>query len=188
MDKQTQEALESLGYHPTWIEYGLIDPATLKAQLDRFISDGRRSPEHYRYASFKDFLGKRSHLDPDTLDHYIDLAERDPDISMGTAALIELLEWPRLTDQQLSALGANPAFQEEVIQRALRRTQYLRILASQELTEEIFQACLKSKDSVVQRELLESKKLSSDQLSTLSEQGANRAIKNIARQKQKTRS
>ncbi len=176
------KVLAKLGYSPLWLEYGLINEYALQKQSQQYDTSSDKNDEHYRYAAFRDFLAKRADLADTLLDKYIQLAQLDRDRTMAQSALILLIEWPHLTIFQLDYLRKHPAFTAPVVKRRIERTQLLRQLQSLSLTEELFRRCFISPDETIQRELLKRQDISRQQIELLQEQGANRAVRNIAKQ------
>ncbi len=175
--------LTKLGYNHAWLEYGLIDENLLQKQSQQYDTSDDKNREHYRYAAFRAFLGKRIALDDTLMDRYVHLAQLDEDHEMAQSALILLIEWPYITDSQLDGLSRHPAFAEPVVKRRMKRTRLLRQLRSLPLTDELFSRCVTSRDQSVQRELLKRQDISHQQVELLQDQGVSRAVRNIAKQK-----
>jgi hypothetical protein len=114
-------ALAELGYDPKWWQYGFVDEPFLVSQLARYRSGEDPHGEHHRYAAFMRILTARAVVDDVTLSRYIELAELDRDRTMAEAALIRLIAWPGLTDEQRAGLRGQPAFAAPAVQRALSR-------------------------------------------------------------------
>jgi hypothetical protein len=175
--------LDKLKYSQQWLDYGLLDEAYLLAQGIRFDASDDKNTEHYRYDAFKAILSERTVLDDAILENIVHLSQLDADQGMGQAALILLVDWPNLTDLQLDLLYTHPAFSSPVVQRRIQRVHLLRQLRTSGLTNELFDSSILSRDEVVHRELLGRQDISRQQLERLREQGANKAIRNIAKQR-----
>ena len=185
MTDYQKSLLKKLGYDPTWLEYGLIDEDLLRLQSKQYDISADKNIEHYRYAAFRAFLEKNTVLDDTLLDIYVRLAQLDEDPVMAQSALILLIGWPHLTDSQLDRLSKHPAFVSPTTQRHIERTGLLRLLRASAVTDELFDRCIISHDEVVQRELLKRHDISHQQLEVFQVRGANKAIRNIAKQKQR---
>lgn len=180
---QIEHALHKLQYDPLWLEYGLLDKATLLQQSAQFDASDDKNTEHYRYAAFRAFLGSYSSLTSELLDKYVHLAQIDPDQGMGQAVLSALVGWPYLTDTQLDRLDMHLSPSSPALRRGMERARLLRQLQPGSVNNDLFQRALTSRDDGIQRELLNSYDISREQVEILRDQGTNKAIRNIARQK-----
>lgn len=176
------DMLAVLRYDPKWVEYRFIDQEYLLDQLLRYESGSDENAEHHRYASFCRLLD-RSVIDDVTLERFIELAVLDEDQAMAQSALAELGKHTGLTAQQLNYLKDHPAFASQLLQNVIEQTQLLRELGSSDVSDDLFNRCLFIGKDSVQRKLLNTAELSKEQLQALTENGANRAIRNLARQK-----
>lgn len=175
--------LAKLGYSPLWIEYDLLDDDFLLEQCKRYATSYDKNTEHYRWAAFHAILAKNNVLDDTLIARYVQLAQIDEDQGMAESALLSLLRQPGLTDAQVERLSKHPAYTSPVAQRLIERIRLLRELQSSLLTEDLFMRCIASNDQTVQRQLLDRKDISCQQVELLRNQGANRAIRNIAKQR-----
>jgi hypothetical protein len=108
MDKIETANLKLLGYSLKWVEYGFLTRDFLLDQAARFHTGEDQNTEHYRYAAFKEFQ-KRNAFSDREFEQYIELAALDPDMAMGTAALVDILNHPGMTEAQWEAVMAHPA-------------------------------------------------------------------------------
>jgi hypothetical protein len=74
----TSAALATLGFHPRWLESGLLDAAGLQRLLERFGQSDDRNTEHYRYAAVLDVIRRYAPLDDTRIEQYLELARLDP--------------------------------------------------------------------------------------------------------------
>jgi hypothetical protein len=126
-------------------------------------------------------LDERDVLDDVSVARYIELARQDEDPVMARAALVDLILWPKLTNEQFENLSQDPTFAAPTFQKfILRRRLLSEIGPAAPVTEAVFYRCLVSQDAVVQRQLVEVTNLLSQQLEQLGEQGASRAVRNLA--------
>ena len=177
------ESVKTLRYHPKWVEYGLIAEEFFCLQYARFLASDDKNTEHYRYAAFQSLLAKSEQLTDEELERYVELARLDEDQFMSTAALIDLIHWPGLATEQFERLRIHPKLDDPILHKAHRRRALSRELSrAPALTEAQFEVIFSSGDSAVQRDLVERRDLSITQLRKLREGGANRAIRNIAKQ------
>src|SRR5579862_6198854 len=84
-------ALNLLGYHPKWQEYGLLTPAALLVQAEAMRSERHKTKEHYRYATFLAVLAREKSIANTTMERYVQLALLDPDKATGEAAISQLI-------------------------------------------------------------------------------------------------
>lgn len=183
MSDSTRFALDLLGYHPKWLEYGMVDAAFLQRQRAEFTISDDQNTEHYRYGAFQAALRGRDTLPDDLIGHYVELAELEADPAMAGSALADLIQWRGLTEWQRERLSVHPAFAEPFLQKGIIRRRLLDRLLSESLTDALFEECLAEKDGVIERAVLEASSITRDQVQRLAASGANRAIRNIAAQR-----
>ena len=174
--------LAVLHYDSKWLDYQFIDEQCLREQIAQFESGSDKNKEHYRYASFCRLLS-RAVLDDVILNRLVELALLDEDQTLANAVLAELVRHPGLTAEQLSYLKAHPAYASPGLQNVVEQAQLLRELSSSELSDDLFSRCMLSGEDVVQRKLLKDARISKEQLQTLADYAANRAVRNLAKQR-----
>lgn len=174
--------LSKLHYDPKWLEYGFLDQPFLDEQIAQYETGNDKSAEHYRYAAFRKLL-EASAIDDPTLDRYVELAGLDEDQAMAQAALGLLARYEGLTEHQLSRITVHRAFASAELREIIEQTQLLRELNSRDLTDHLFARCVSNGKDRVQRKLLGKPGLSPQQLAVLTGHGANRAIRNLAKDK-----
>jgi hypothetical protein len=179
-EQEMQNALKLLGYSPDWLEFGFLDVAELESQIAYYHTGKDPNREHYRYSAFCRVLASRSALSDAEIAHYIQLAEQDEDTAMGRSAVMNLIEWHGLREEQFERMSAEAYFADSLSQKLILRRRLFTILSTGPLAEETFAACLTSQDTHVQRELVENWELTPEQLERLAVQGANRTIRNLA--------
>ncbi len=177
---ELQAALDILGYSAKWLEYGLLSEAFLRAQVEEFATSGDKNTEHYRYGGFRSVLREHRSLGDDALAQYVELAQIDADIAMAGSALVDLIQWRGLTDEQFEWLSVHPAYDVPFLHKVISRLRLIKKLRSGPLTAALFEECLASGDSVTQRLMLEASSISRCQVGRLQEAGATRAIRNLA--------
>ncbi len=180
MEKTEQDLLALLHYDPKWLEYGFLDVDLLRKQTEVFHTEEAPRCEHYRYAAFRRVLTSRNSLDEELLARYIELAQRDEDAGMAQAALVDLIMWKGLREAQWEELSRRPEFAAPYFQKLFQRRRLLAQLDANPLPTDLFEQCLANQDATVQRHLLSKSALTKEQFQTLSEQGATRAIRNLA--------
>jgi len=107
---------------------------------------------------------------------------------MAQAALADLLTWPKLTAEQFDRLSHQADFAEPLFQKlALRRRLFTELTSVSGVSDAAFAACLVSEDAQVQRALVSHCELTPEQVQGLIDQGATRAIRNMAMDRQGVR-
>ena len=180
---KTAEALKTLRYDSRWLEWGMLNEEFLHAQLEQFTASDDKNTEHYRYAAFRAALTGEGAMSSELIESYTALAKLDEDEVMAIAALVDLIGSSRLTAEQFQGLGVVTVFAEPQLTKVYARRELLRELkAADSLTDSLFDKVLSNSESVVQRVLVDKYNLSIEQLEMLKDSGANRAIRNIAKQ------
>ncbi len=176
MNDPLHENLCTLGFHPTWIELGLITPDSLEALVREFHTGNDPHPEHWRFRVFRDYVAANRPLPHDVAEALFDLAETDP--ALEAAIKTDLLDFRECPDVLLDRALASG-------DRHLARTaQRCRLLdaAAAGITEPLFEAILAGNDVYVQRAVLDrGMALTREQLDHLAAEGANRMVRNIAK-------
>ena len=175
--------LMELHYSFQWLDYGLLSNDFWHIQYLKYQMSDDKHTEHYRFEAFQFLLRDRKTLDEMTTNQYIELAITDIDQLMGGAALALLLGCPCLTDEQLHYLGGLPAYNKPFLQKLHQRLVLLRDLDLNGVNDESFKKFFVSNDPKVHRALLSKPGLKSEHLELIRDRGANKAIRNIARQK-----
>lgn len=144
--------------------------------------------EHARYGMFENQL-KRAKLDNlDVVEKFISLALEEPDHGARGAMLGLIATDPTIDSSMLGFLTQHSAFSEEFLQKILARRQLFLALETQSLSEDLFRACISFQHNGVHRKLLSLPGLTQDQLRVLCENGVNKAVRNIARERLKRES
>jgi hypothetical protein len=153
-----------------------VSDAELHILGHQYESGSDKNTEHYRYRVFREYLAAHRPLSPEMADAIFELGREDPDTIMGMAMMHEIIKLPECP----------PGVQEKVLASGdkslgalVRRT---RLLAELDfgLSEDLFERCLASQDAEIERRLLERAELTRNQLEQLAEAGTNRAVRNTA--------
>jgi hypothetical protein len=139
--------------------------------------------EHKRYSIFKLQLESKTISNSSTIDDLISVALNEPDISARGSMLGLIANVSTLSKSQIQFLANHPAFIEPFLQKVLTRRRLLLELSQGGLTDELFNACLSSRDGVLHRKLLSIPLLTHTQLLLLCDGGANKAVRNIAKER-----
>jgi hypothetical protein len=178
-----KKILEKLHCSLLWLDYDLLDSEFWLKQYSKYQTSDDKHTEHYRFAAFQAVLNNRESLDQTTIVRYIELAIADSDQLMTGTALALLIEWTGLTDTQLQQLSSHPAYNKPFLQKVTQRVLLVRELHLAGITDESFGRFLDSQDEAVHRTLLSISDIRPDHLRLLIDQGANKAIRNMAKRR-----
>jgi hypothetical protein len=181
--QELEESLRLLGYDQRWLTYGFLTPDVLTRQCAERDSSGDENAEHYRYATFRSFLGGRSSISESDVSRYIELAKLDPDQTMAQSALAELLACPGLSADQFERLSAHRDFEADSLQRIAHRRRLISEISNGPISNTLAASCIAGKDSVVQRALVAACDVTREHLEMLLRDGCNRSVRNLARQR-----
>jgi hypothetical protein len=140
-----------------------------------------KSTEHYRYSAFKQILRTNEYLSDRNIDNYIELSELDKDRSMATAALMDLLTWHKLTDEQYTKLIHTPVFTDKIFQNYHRNKSMMKIIDRMTISDEVIEDCIQNYPSEVQEHLLSKEGIYRHQIEYISQHGRNKRIRNMAK-------
>ncbi|AHG92899.1 hypothetical protein J421_5364 (plasmid) [Gemmatirosa kalamazoonensis] len=91
-----------------WFALGLVTPERLAALRAEWASGEDRSPEHYRWQAFVEFLAERRPLSAELAAALYELGARDPDAhGMGAAMRHRIVELPECPASVLAAAAAS---------------------------------------------------------------------------------
>jgi hypothetical protein len=184
-DNNLNDQLLKLGYSHKWLEFGLLTMELLHTQIITYEQDADENTEHYRYATFRNFLATKETLTVPEFDNYITLALSDEATTMAGAAMIDLFTKVNLTEVQFEKLVAQMIKLGDWTKDAIARQALLRKLKYQKLTNELFDECFEKGDNAIQEYLLGI--ANTEQLTRLSIQGRTKRIRNTAIQRLRTK-
>ncbi len=182
-----REAIEELHFHPRWFETQFLPEAFFKQQLEYYrksnaeSDDGWQFLEHHRYRAFRTILSNYTELTDEKIRHYLELCDLDEDQAMASAVRIDLLLWEGLSRQQYQELVHHPAYATPTAQKLVRRNEMRETLMAETVSEELFSLIRSQQDSAIERDLAHHPGLSIEQLAVLADEGQNRAVRNMAR-------
>ena len=166
-----------LAFTDQWLRLGVLTEDILRQCGVEYEASGDRNTEHYRYGVFLRYLREHRPLSAAEADALYELGASDPDLMTGgcmMADVVELPECPAFVSEK--ALASD----RKHLVRLVKRWALLEALRQDILSQELFERCLASCDSVVHRALVEQVEISREQMQVLAEQGVNRAIRNMA--------
>lgn len=180
--------LSVLSYSDLWLKFGFLTEEVLNEQIKIFETSDDKSTEHYRYASFKKYLNSRDEFTVDEINKYLHLAKIDEDQMMAGAAVIDLFYALNLTDDQFNKICETLRLLWKradgiILEQTLLRKLYKGV------TEEVFEECIGKGNWLIHNLLIEhaDKHANKRQMELLVEKGVNKAVRNIAKQKLRSR-
>jgi hypothetical protein len=90
-----------------WFALGVVTPARLATMRVCWEQGEDRSPEHYRWRAFCDFLAEARPLDAVTIEALYRLASEDPDRAMGESMMHRLVELPECPETIVAVAEAS---------------------------------------------------------------------------------
>ncbi|AZZ92677.1 hypothetical protein EUZ85_18875 [Hahella sp. KA22] len=174
--------LHKLGYDEKWLAYQILDPELFKQQCQAYEENGDSHTEHYRYAAFLHWIATRAAAPDEALNHFVELTLSDPDSMMGGSAFIQLLSASWLTDPQFDLLSRRAQELGNWTTDKVERVALMRRLRTGGLTPSLFRDCLQLEDSSLHEILLKRSDMDQDMMKALAEHGANKRIRNLAKQ------
>jgi hypothetical protein len=81
-------------FTPAWYTLGIATPDRLAVLQATWARGEDRSPEHYRWRAFKEFLTERRPLPPPLAGALYDLGAADADRAMGESIMHEIVSLP----------------------------------------------------------------------------------------------
>jgi hypothetical protein len=165
-----------LQFSDDWFRLGLLTDTRLSELTSEFESSDDQNSEHYRYRVFCEFLKAQRSLSTSMAEDLFELGRIDPDSVLGVAMMADIVSSPGCDKTVLDkALGSGEV---ALVRVAIRAGLLAEINAG--LTQELFDRCLESGDSVIERTLLEKDEISLSQIQQLAIQGSSKAVRNIA--------
>ena len=162
---------------------------SLFAQYAEYLSSDDKNQEHYRARAFEAFLFAYRAITNDQVEQVLRLRDDGPDRCDLRVGRIGDMIWSGiLSDTQIADLARLPEVHEAPLQRNYVRQCLVRRLRVEGLTPETFREIADTRDSELQRVVLSRDDLCRDHVLWLAENGANKAVRNIAKQLLQSRS
>ncbi len=180
--------LSVLNYSELWLKFGFLTEEELEEQIKIFETGEDTSTEHYRYRTFQKYLKLRKELTDDEIDKYLHLAKIDEDRIMASSAVVDLFHSLNLTDNQFSKICETLPQLLEKADKIIFQQQLVRKLY-RGVTEEVFEECIENGSWFIHNLLIEfaDKYEDKGKMELLAQKGANKAVRNIAKQKLRSR-
>ena len=177
-DREFIDKLTKIGYSKLWLDFGVLNLELLEEQTTLFDNNDDKNTEHYRYFSFKQYLSSKNDLSDTEFDNYLKLVFADSDSVMASSAALELFKSVELTEQQFQRLCTSIRYFGNWTEKIVTRQTLLRKLKSSNLTDELFNECIKIGDSFVQEHIIDL--VDANKLQELSIKGKNKKIRTMA--------
>jgi hypothetical protein len=145
--------LSKLQYSEKWVEYGFLTEEVLNAQIKAFESGTDQNPEHFRNASFLNWLKPKKSVTDEEIDQFLELAalelvteEEDKldetvELLAGSAVRTLFLS-PIVSDTQFDSMKERlPAFGDWT-KKLIAYEVLVRKLKSHPITPQVFKECL----------------------------------------------
>ena len=175
--------MSRLGYTEEWLRYGFLTEKYILDQYDEIESSEDNNAEHYRGWAFHEYLSSKGQLTKIELENVFHLKDDGPDgcdLTIDRAFL--LIESGILSYEQLENLQVDhPEFNERPLQKIYLRKLLIKKIEKYGINDETFESVKNCNDSNVHRYLLENNRLSVSQLEWFEKYGANKKIRNIAK-------
>ncbi len=166
-----------LGFTDAWFAMGVMTEEGLQRYGADYETSSDKNTEHYCYGAFHRYLSTHRPLSESIAEGLYALGESDTDRMMGWAIMADIIRLPECPESVSSKALASG---DRRLIRIANRRRLLVELGQSSLTADLFRACLDSMDSTVHRDLLERSDLSTEQVQSLAEHGAGRAVRNMA--------
>jgi hypothetical protein len=177
MMSEIKEHLLRFGYTQNWIDFGFLNEAGLKSQVDQQRLSGDLNFEHFRYATFASWIRVRDSASDEDISNFTLLAFSDPDKIMAGSALADLIDTPWITDNQFEFLAHKAQVFGDWTEKRIIRAKIIRELDKGHWTPQLFEMALAQKDRLVHERLVAHPNLSRPQMKKMAEEGANRGIR-----------
>lgn len=181
LDREVETALGALGYSRRWLDGGLLSKEELLEQYRQFrMPNGDRNLEHYRHRAVTNYLDRLEGMTDEEVDELLEIGRLDPDYSIQSDVPHSLVRKRWLTDEQLDRVASR--FSSPSFDRLVSRIRLLRRLAGPEVEASVLDEAIACGDAHVHEAVLAHPRLARQQVLRLGQTGANRAIRNSARQ------
>jgi hypothetical protein len=175
--------IKELGYTESWLRLGVVDTEFVQRQYAEFCASDDKNQEHYRAGAFARYLRLRDRLSDEDIEAIWNLTDDGPDGSdLRLNRIMDLLATDLLTDSQMTGLARFPEVSEPPLQKRYQRCILTRTLNKDGLTDSVFKAMCRSRDSVLHSVVLSRCDLRRNHLEWLAENGGNKAVRNQATQ------
>lgn len=178
--------LSKLGYTEKWIARGFLTEEQFRNQLEQFNKGENTNTEHYRYATFKNWLASKTTLTDKQVAQYIKLAREDKDLTMAGSAVKDLYCSPIITNGQFDFIGKKLPHFGSWTRKLIVREVLLRRLESEVVTDQLLNDCIEYKKEFKDNRpliTLISKAQNPEMLSVLLTDGSGKQIRTLVKKR-----
>jgi hypothetical protein len=100
-----KEKLAILKYDQLWLDYKVLTMDLLQTQVNEFNNGKDKNTEHYRFATFKNYLQAQTSISDEQISNLFDIIKTDSDISMASSMAIDILKTKTLTESQFNMVA-----------------------------------------------------------------------------------
>ena len=176
------ELLAAMGYSREWLELGVISEVGLRQQYADFCASDDPNTEHWRAAAWRRWLATDPSIDDETLPKLLELRDEGADgYDLAEDRLIMLIDYPGLSDPQFQRIAELRSLDSKALQKRHRRQSIRRRLAREGLSSTAREELRACEDAVAHGWWLEHEELGAEDVHWLSEFGANKAVRNRAK-------
>ncbi|MDP6636017.1 MAG: hypothetical protein QGG42_14050 [Phycisphaerae bacterium] len=181
------KALVRLGYSREWIDSGIISGDLLLQQYNEIQTSDDPNAEHYRHGAFLNYIRSRDALSDEEIDNIFALTDCGPDgEDLRLNRIIELIRSDLLTTEQFGELANRSEVHQPPADKVYTRHEILRAIDERGLAE-TFERVKQTQDSWVHERVLEHPDLAGEHVGWLAQNGANKRIRNVAKQLSESR-
>lgn len=131
-----------LGYTKKWLDYGLLTEEILNRQYVEFQKGEDLNIEHYRYATFLNWLNLKEYFTDVEIKNYIELALEDKDVLMAGAAVKELFTHSKISRSQFELIKQElPQFGNWTV-KLIQREELKKSIENNKLTKDLVKQCI----------------------------------------------
>jgi hypothetical protein len=102
------EIRDELKFTRRWFDLGIVDDAWVDLAVREYRNSDDQGDEHYRYGAFVHFVRRHPALTPQQCRELFDLGAEDPDWTMGTSIMLDVLRRRECPDELFELAAAHP--------------------------------------------------------------------------------
>lgn len=182
-EQELSDKLYKIGYTTLWLDSGVLTIDYLNEQVKVYDNSDDKNTEHYRYATFSNYLSSKTELSDIEFENYLKLTFEDNNPLMAGSATADVFYKINLTEEQFERLCKTIGHFGKWTEKLVTRQILLRQIKSLKFTDGLFDKCIENGDSVIHEYILDI--ANGDQLQELAVKGKSKKIRNTASQKLK---
>lgn len=142
----SQTDLEKLEYTQNWLDFGILSEEFLVKQLAEFEQGEDKNTEHFRYATFSQFIRKHDRFSDLQVQNFIHLVEQDNDNLMAGSALKGFYQCGKLTPSQFESVEQALCNFGSWAEKVIEQNRIMIALDTLPLTADLIQQCIDFKE------------------------------------------